>query len=407
MTLVASSSEDLQSMLDITSKYAHKWQYTFNTRKSKVMIFGESASSRKALRASRIWSMNGYSISETDSISHLGITISLSGSSLNHTLKSIASARSAFYSLQSAGPRFGCLHPITALKLFKAVPLSILRFGLEVIFPTKSEILMLERCQLAILKSIVGLPTRSSNAAVHFLLGTLPMRLLIIKAHLSLLFRILTLPDSATAKAILLARYETSSSNCYSRRIGMILQELDLPFVKDLLSSFPTKLAWKAHVRATLLILVDEQLKQAALNMHSLNYVVNLHSKLNGKPLPIIASFKGDIMLTRLNNFRIRLLLHCSILNGDTSAFHARPDRVRDPICPVCNAALEDAYHFVAVCPPLQHIRDRWLPRLQISSGALFDHMMCTPWIYDSQLQQNIVRFLSELRAARSSILCN
>ena len=181
----------------------------------------------------------------------------------------------------------------------------------------------------------------------------------------------------------------------------MILQELDLPFMKDLLSSFPTKLAWKAHVRATLLILVDEQLKQAAL---SLNYVVNLHSKLNGKPLP---SFKGDIMLTQLNNFRIRLLLHYSILNGDTSAFHACPDRVRDPICPVCNAASEDAYHFVAVCPPLQHIRDRWLPRLQISSGALFDHVMCTPWIYDSQLQQNIVRFLSELRAAHSSILCN
>ena len=200
--------------------------------------------------------------------------------------------------------------------------------------------------------------------------------------------------------AILLTRYETSPPNCYSHRIGVILQELDLPPVKDLISSTPTKLAWKTQVRATLLLSVDEQFRQAALN-----YVINLHSKLNGKPLPIIASFKGDTMLTQLNNFRIRLLLHCSILNADTLVFHACHGRSRDPVCPVCNAASEDAYHFIAVCPPLQQVRDRWLSQLQISSSALFDHMMGTIWIKDSQFQQNIVRFLSELRAARSLFL--
>ena len=42
-----------------------------------------------------------------------------------------------------------------------------------------------------------------SNTAVHFLLGTLPMRLFIIKAHLSFLFRILTLPDSTTANQVI------------------------------------------------------------------------------------------------------------------------------------------------------------------------------------------------------------
>ena len=202
MALVASSGQNLQSMLHITSNYAYRWHYSFNSWKS---IFGESHSSRKVLCSSRIWNMNGFSIPETDSICHLGITISISGSSLNHTLRIIASARSAFYSLQSAGPRFGCFHPTTALKVFNAVPLAILRYGLEVVFPTNSEVLMLERCQLALLKSIMGLPTRCPNIAVHYLLGTIPMRLQIIRAHLSFLLRILALPDSATAREILLA----------------------------------------------------------------------------------------------------------------------------------------------------------------------------------------------------------
>ena len=137
MSLVAPSDVELQQMLDIAGMYAYKWQYTFNANKSKVMVFGESAASRRELRKSRLWYISGSIIAESDSISHLGITLSLSGSSLNHTMKSISLARSSFYSLHSVGPRFGCLHSTTALKLFKAFPLSILRFGLEVIFPSK------------------------------------------------------------------------------------------------------------------------------------------------------------------------------------------------------------------------------------------------------------------------------
>lgn len=86
----------------------------------------------------------GVKIEEADSVTHLGIVLSCSRSSLNHTLKCVSSARSAFFSLHSVGPRFGCLHPTTSL--FKAFPLSILQFGFkfEVIFLSQTEILMLE-----------------------------------------------------------------------------------------------------------------------------------------------------------------------------------------------------------------------------------------------------------------------
>ena len=133
--------------------------------------------------------------------------------------------------------------------------------------------------------------------------------------------------------------------------------------------------------------------RSSATHMPSLSNVVNLHSKLNGRPLPLIASFKGDIGLSRLNNFRLRLLLHCSILNKDTAAFHIRPTRSRSPLCPVCRMATEDAYHFIVDCQPLQQTRDRWLSRLGISPQALFNHVMGNPWVNDARFQRDIILF--------------
>ena len=129
-------------------------------------------------------------IDEVDVFRHLGITISVSRSVLPHTTRSISSARSAFYALHAVGPRYGCLHPLTSLKLYFAYSCNILRFDLDVLSPTKSELLTLERCQLSILKSILGLPSRANSLSIHHLLGTIPLSLLVTKAHLLFLWRI-------------------------------------------------------------------------------------------------------------------------------------------------------------------------------------------------------------------------
>ena len=150
----------------------------------------------------------------------------------------------------------GCLHPSTALKLFNSFPLSsILHFGLEVVFPSNSEIKMLEHCQLTILHSILGLPSRAPPCvALHYHLGTLPMRL-IIKSHL----------HSAISKAILLLRVDASLHGCFLH-INSIFQELDLPSVVELLNSIPSKQAWKTHIKSTtLLFTVSDNLVSAAL----------------------------------------------------------------------------------------------------------------------------------------------
>ncbi len=148
------------------------------------------------MRAIRQWKIGDAVIGERDQAKHLGILWSVSGSTIGHVSVMTTSARSAFYAIQSVGPRFG------------------LSYGLEVLSPTKTELLMLERCQLAILKSILGLPSRVSSLAVDIILGTLPMWFIAAQSKLSLLVRILCLSESSPLGVFCCFTYYIQSPDC-------------------------------------------------------------------------------------------------------------------------------------------------------------------------------------------------
>ena len=50
LTLISASAADLQSMLDIVSRYASLWRYELNAQKSAILVFGESAVSCRQTR---------------------------------------------------------------------------------------------------------------------------------------------------------------------------------------------------------------------------------------------------------------------------------------------------------------------------------------------------------------------
>ncbi len=85
---------------------------------SLLLWFLESPLPLRERRVDWNWYLSGSCLSEVDQTKHLGILISVSGSSLNHISRSVSLARSSFFALQSVGSRFGCLHPYTSLRLF-------------------------------------------------------------------------------------------------------------------------------------------------------------------------------------------------------------------------------------------------------------------------------------------------
>ena len=140
--------------------------------------------------------------------------------------------------------------------------------------------------------------------------------------------------------------------------------------------------------------------------MPSLSDIALVPPKFNGRPLPIISLFKGEVSLTRLCNFRWWLLLHCTALSQDTSVFHPRINHSRDPRCPLCLHPLEDVYHFVCSCPALQSVRDIWLPTFDLASASdLLLHVLSQKWLPDSEFQRRVTLFLFDLRAKRQLLL--
>ena len=151
LALVASVPADLQAMLSIVHSYARKWRYQLNESKSVVMVFGEASVTRRRERLSRKWILGDVAISEVDETHHLGILRSVSSSTVDRTNERASAARSAFFALNAVGSRFGCLHPLTSLKLYQALCLPIMLYGAEIWSFTKTELLFLERVHRRIL----------------------------------------------------------------------------------------------------------------------------------------------------------------------------------------------------------------------------------------------------------------
>ena len=135
-----------------------------NPQKSKVLVFGS-----KAPPPSTSWSINGEKLEAVKEYLHLGILRSTTPSTLNRSLRHINSGRSSFFALNRAGTRFGCLHPITALRLYTSIALPRMLYGAEIWCHTNTELEMLERAHRKPLEKSKGsLLDVLRKSLVHF-----------------------------------------------------------------------------------------------------------------------------------------------------------------------------------------------------------------------------------------------
>ena len=135
-------------------------------------LFGEATATRKRERAVRKWMLGDSPLQEVDEQHHLGILRIVANSSFGRTNERATAGRSAFFALNSVGSRFGCLHPLTSLKLYRSLCLPILLYGSELWMLSKTELLFLERVHRKILRTILGVPTRCPYSSLTTLLGS-------------------------------------------------------------------------------------------------------------------------------------------------------------------------------------------------------------------------------------------
>ena len=107
---------------------------------------------------------------------------------------------------------------------------------------------MLERSQLRVLRTILGLPARASAAGIHLLLGTIPIRYISQIKLLTFVRSTIGLPESVIARRLLILRVNQSSpSGSITHAIAATLELYCLPDIPSLVAELPSKLAWKAQ----------------------------------------------------------------------------------------------------------------------------------------------------------------
>ncbi|CAG2246891.1 unnamed protein product [Mytilus edulis] len=159
VALMSENPAELQLLINIAAEYSQNHHYLLQPQKSVVLQI--EPSNRKKQSKSVNLTLNESPMPVVDKSPHLGILRSTSSkNSQNETTEqNITKSRRAAYSLMSAGLHGeNGLDPITSLHLIKTFIQPILTYGLEVILPTSSNLLKLEKFQKQLLKRIMSLP---------------------------------------------------------------------------------------------------------------------------------------------------------------------------------------------------------------------------------------------------------
>ena len=350
LALVAGSPEELQAMLDIVHNYAQKW-------KSVVMVFGETTRTRRLARSARKWTLGDEVLKEVDEQHHLGILRTVFNSTIHRTNERATAGRSTFYALNTVGSRFGRLHPLTSLKFYQALCLPLLLYGSEPWTLTKTELLSLEQVHRRILRTIQGLPIRCRSASLTTLLGVQDIQTLVQQRQLNFIVSVANLDSNALPRKILSTRSASTTAKGITHQYHQVLNNLNLPDLSYLLSEPPKCSPWKAFIKKHMGLISYLTFLEECDDCHV--------SQCAFKPLHPAPHWKvtiGDPKLTRLNNFRIRLLVGCDGLEADAACFRSRTTNAQpgDPSCKLCNQGVpEDAAHFVSTCPALGEERVR------------------------------------------------
>ena len=219
------------------------------------------------------------------------------------------------------------------------------------------------------------------------------------------------LPSNSLPRQVLASRISSTPSRGIIPTLKELILKNNLPSLYSILNDNWSKLAWKRFVKK--LTLAKEY--SSFLNDCSRLPLSECELIQLGKPIPHWLVTRGDPKLTRLNSFRIRLLVGCHGLESDVCRFNSSNRNStlsnRDPTCKLCGSGPEDHVHFVCHCPALSQFRNLSLLNPDLRSlfnsdpHAFLDVMLGLNWLDDPSLQHSIIHFLSTLRDGRNSLI--
>ena len=337
VVLIANRAEELQSMLQTVYKYTKQWHYDINPTKSAVVICNPGKRT-----ANTQWNFGPNTIPVQTSHPHLGILRSSARS--DHTHQIFQTGNRSLYSLTGTGAYRRGLSPVIISSMWKTFCVPRMLYGVEALNLTEREKKALDKMQIQLLRTLLGLPRSAPLEAVPLLTGLPSMLDTINLLHLRLLGKILSLPSHRIEHRLFTSAVCLEPTIRTVRVMKAILLRYDLPPLPDLIQqAYPyatwKKLATEAVERKALSSLSNEASRKSSLLLFH-------HTDL---------SLLSNVFPSIIHPAHLRLAINikAQLLTG-TYLTMARLLKISkltsDPSCPACHASEESVSHLVSEC---------------------------------------------------------
>ena len=348
LALISETHAGMQCLVNEAANDASRERFNFSEKKTKLMDIKPKATSAKS--PGDIVSLYGSSLESAASEKHLGIMRTSDGKNSSTINERVKVARRTAYGLMGAGLHgLNGVSPEVNLKIFNTYVMPRLIFGLKSVVLCASEIKTLENFYRGYLRCCQHLPESTAKPAIYLLSGALPL-----EGHLHI--------EILSFVASMARRTNSVEWEILQRQIAMkdmggpswvkmaqsIIEEYNLPSIRDLLYNPPTKSHWKILVQSTVRASWEKRLKDEAKQMSSLHYLVTDACKLGHthrvwslegrSSLEVVkATVKAKLLVSRYPLYSCRV----------SGKFYKAP-------CPLCSAQDETVEHFLLCCPALE-----------------------------------------------------
>ena len=181
------SGDKLQKAMNIVERHGRTWRYTFNAKKSVVMVFGESSAEAARGSANRMFKLGHDRVKECQYYDHVGVKVCVKGDSHVRTEEKVKKARTALNMATCIGIRKGGLNMLTCCIIFWSVVVPTLCFGCELWVLSVKDVQILQSFQRYAARRIQRFHSRSLNATSRVCLGWIDIvRLIMVKKALFL-----------------------------------------------------------------------------------------------------------------------------------------------------------------------------------------------------------------------------
>ncbi len=303
---------------------------------------------------------------------HLGISRSSNGRNTTTIAERIKIARSTAYKLLGAG-----LHglngtgPEVGKHLWNTYVTPRLKYGLETLVLSSTEMVKLETYHHTNLRIMQALPTSTAKEAIYLLLGVPPFEAQLHVTTMTFMVNCMRRPDSLEYKVI---QYQLATkkdtSNSWIWHVNDILKKYSLPSAFDLLRKVPGKESWKGQVKKAVYTKWEKTLKETASQKSTLKYL-NIQACDLKSPHPIWRLHAASPLAVIKATTKAKLLVQrYPLYYSRTSGTHYGEK------CPLCKTTEETLVHFIFLCQELEQVRT---PQMQHLCSVLTKFQLQMP----------------------------